>query len=1022
MELQYRLRKIISLMIIFVAITSIYILMYTTFNPIGKRYEANHGEIDLSNWYGDSIIMLNGEWDFYPGELILPEHIANYKPERIKVPGDWSTKQPFTQSGRGCGTYHLKIKLPDNDMSYAIKIQNIWMAHKIYINSALAGEEGTVANDKAGFLARNNPYVINVGKAKELDVVVQVANYIYYDGGIIHPILFGEMSDINSNDRLNYSLDMAALFTLLLFAVIHIFIYILSHKDLTYLYSGLYLLAITFGSITTSEKLLMRFLSDLPFSIQYKIQDFTVAAGFIFLSGFIYTIEPQLFNKRKRILLKAPIYIYCLAIIIVPYEVYINYKIAFASYLTLFIIVLNVRFFGLLFKKNIRELPFNEYLCIAVSMSFITLTFFNSILFYNGMSTGNIIGKLAAWAYLISLNAFLACRFMNNVNAIKKLSEDLILAGKIKDEFLGRTSQELKEPLNNIRDTVSYLLNSNKKDLSTEQKYNLEIVKNIASRSYLRINDLNDIVRLKNNDLKLNIQSVDLYPIINLTIHLLSYEIENKNLRLKNLVKPFTYVLGDELRINQIILAILSNAVKYTYVGTITIEADSDEDKAVINISDTGIGISREDWDKVFQGADEEVSDLNNSSRDIKYGLYISRQLAVKMNGTLSILRSDLGQGSTFSLKLPTAKIADAKIEAVPTDYMLERQQAQEYMENNLSTILLVDDSYLNIHAMTNILGERYRVLKASNGFEALQLLSQRKADLIITDMVMPGMSGIELIKHIRERYSLLEIPIIAITTNDNTTENEVLYQQGVNDSIVKPITKEILLVRVQTCLQLKSATLEALNNQRAFLQAQIKPHFIYNALTNIIALCYEDGEKAANMLSLLSKYLRYVFQMEQNENNITLKEEMDIIEKYVLIEKLRYGERLVYRVIVEEGIQPEDYLIPALILQPLVENAIQHGIFDKKEIGHVELNIRQKEDKLLLQVKDDGMGMEPDVVEAIINKENIHGVALKNIVRRIELNSEASFSLSSKVGVGTEIILMIPKQKIEATRTKKNV
>jgi two-component system, sensor histidine kinase ChiS len=1021
LELQYRLRKIMSLMIIFVAITSIYILMYTTFNPIGKRYEAKHGEIDLSNWYGDSIVMLNGEWDFYPGELILPENIPDYKLERIEVPGDWSRKQPFTQSGRGCGTYHLKIKLPDKDMSYAIKIQNIWMAHKIYINSAVVGEEGKVAKDRVGFLARNNPYVINVGKAKELDIVVQVANYIYYDGGIIQPILFGEMSDINSNDRLNYSLDMAALFTILLFAVIHIFIYILSHKDLTYLYSGLYLLAITFGSITTSEKLLMRFLFDLPFSIPYKIQDFTVAAGFVFLSGFIYTIEPQLFSKRKRFLLKAPIYIYCLAIIILPYEVYINYKIAFASYLTFFIVVLNVRFFGLMFRKNIRELPFNEYLCIAGSMSFITLTFFNSILFYNGMSNGNIIGKLAAWAYLISLNAFLACRFMNNVNAIKKLSEDLILAGKMKDEFLGRTSQELKEPLNNIRDTVSYLLNSGKKDLSTEQKYNLEIVKSIASRSYLRINDLNDIVRLKNNDLKLDIQTVDIYPIINLAIHLLSYDIENKNLRLKNLVKPFTYALGDELRIKQIILAILSNAVNYTYVGTITIEADSDEDKVVINISDTGIGISRKDWDNVFQGTDEEGSELPNSSRDIKYGLYISRQLAAKMNGTLSILSSDIGQGSTFSLKLPSAKIATTEIETVPTDCVLEQQQAQEYMEDNLQTILLVDDSYLNIHAMTIILGERYRVLKASNGFEALQHLSQRKTDLVITDMVMPGMSGIELIKHIRERYSLLELPIIAITTND-TIDNEVLYQQGVNDSIIKPVTKEILLIRVQTCLQLKSATLEALNNQRAFLQAQIKPHFIYNALTNIIALCYEDGEKAANMLSLLSKYLRYVFQMEQNENNITLKEEMDIIEKYVLIEKLRYGERLVYRVRIDEDIHTEDYLIPALILQPLVENAIRHGIFDKKEVGHIELNVKQEGDKLSIRVTDDGVGMEPDVVEAIINKENIHGVALKNIVRRIELNSEASFRLTSKTGVGTEIILMIPKQKVEATRTKKHV
>lgn len=209
---------------------------------------------------------------------------------------------------------------------------------------------------------------------------------------------------------------------------------------------------------------------------------------------------------------------------------------------------------------------------------------------------------------------------------------------------------------------------------------------------------------------------------------------------------------------------------------------------------------------------------------------------------------------------------------------------------------------------------------------------------------------------------------------------------------------------------QTKRAMNKATENEISFLQTQIKPHFLYNALSNIIAFCYTDGERAAHLLSMLSSYLRYLFQFGKEGHSTLLQQELDIIEAYVELEQARFGERFSYSCKIENSIDCSHIEIPSLLIQPLVENAIRHGLFEKKGIGHVQLIISKKDQFLYIQVIDDGIGMSENQRKELMEGRMIRsGIGFTNVLLRVRQISKGDFSIHSIEGEGTTIELTIP-------------
>ena len=388
-----------------------------------------------------------------------------------------------------------------------------------------------------------------------------------------------------------------------------------------------------------------------------------------------------------------------------------------------------------------------------------------------------------------------------------------------------------------------------------------------------------------------------------------------------------------------------------------------------------------------------------------------------RMGGRIWIDRSEPGQGTRIAFTLPSADPdvavpADAFVAAaMESRNRVQATQLEIVGDDRAHTVLIVDDEASNVRILLNLLGDEYNVLTAFSAQEALRKLEEHpEIDLIILDVMMPEMSGVDLCRIVRESRSLIELPILFATVKDALHDIELCFRVGGNDFIAKPFDPKTLSARVRTQLSMKSSMDQALRSEMAFLQAQIKPHFLYNAISSIVSFCYTDGEKAAYLLSVLSRYLRMVFERDQRTLQVPIRQELELIKAYVEIEKARFGDRLVYKI--ETDPDFETYLVPSLTIQPFVENAIRHGLFEKDGTGTVTLSVSDGNGYLRLDIADDGVGMPDDVLYLIRSGERPDGagIGMTNVRRRLASIPGASVTVDSALEKGTKITVYLPK------------
>lgn len=204
-----------------------------------------------------------------------------------------------------------------------------------------------------------------------------------------------------------------------------------------------------------------------------------------------------------------------------------------------------------------------------------------------------------------------------------------------------------------------------------------------------------------------------------------------------------------------------------------------------------------------------------------------------------------------------------------------------------------------------------------------------------------------------------------------------------------------------------------SVQNEVAFLQAQIRPHFIYNVINTIISFCYTDGERAAGLLTDFSKYLRLTFDLGDTGQTIRLGQEIEMIRAYTRIEQARFGDKIRVEYDIGEGLS--DRRVPPLIIQPLVENAVKHGILPGAGDGLVAVSARDSEGKTVITVKDTGVGMPAEDVARIERREQIRdGVGLLNVCHRIDRWEQARIRFNSRVGEGTTVTVTIAPGKVK--------
>ncbi|WP_047983398.1 histidine kinase [Ornithinibacillus californiensis] len=227
---------------------------------------------------------------------------------------------------------------------------------------------------------------------------------------------------------------------------------------------------------------------------------------------------------------------------------------------------------------------------------------------------------------------------------------------------------------------------------------------------------------------------------------------------------------------------------------------------------------------------------------------------------------------------------------------------------------------------------------------------------------------------------------------------------------------EELSIQLLEAFSSLDQTTKEVQRNELAFLQAQIAPHFLFNALSSIISLCYTNGEKAAKLLMNLSDYLRRSFDIDLKTDMVTIENELKLIEAYIEIEKARFGRRIQVVYDIDPEVLPVQ--ISPLIIEPLVENAIRHGVLKNKHGGKVKLTIRKRHQAVFLSIEDNGKGMDIEQIKAIQNEEmndlissQGNGISLMNVYMRLKNRYDVKLNFDT-TGSGTKVHCTIPIQE----------
>ncbi|MFE3846726.1 response regulator [Flavobacterium sp. LB3P45] len=378
-------------------------------------------------------------------------------------------------------------------------------------------------------------------------------------------------------------------------------------------------------------------------------------------------------------------------------------------------------------------------------------------------------------------------------------------AVKSKQQFLSNMSHEIRTPMNAIIGFTNVVLKTN---LDNSQKEYINAIKESGDALIVLINDILDIAKVDAGKMTFEKTVFNLSDSIATMLHFFEPKMKEKNLELQNeydAAIPFN-LIGDPMRLRQIILNLMSNAVKFTSKGKINIRIkllEEDSKKAIIEflITDTGIGIPKNRLTDIFNNFEQAAIGTSSSYGGTGLGLAIVKQL-VELQGGKIIVNSEEGKGSSFGFILTFDQINSAtETAAANTSDLIQQVPLEKNSSENIK-VLVVEDIALNQLLIKIILLDfGYDVTIASNGQIAIENLQKNKYDLILMDLQMPVMNGFEATKYIRNKLNS-NIPIIALTADVTSVDVEKCIAAGMNDYVSKPIDEKILHAKIIASLK----------------------------------------------------------------------------------------------------------------------------------------------------------------------------------------------------------------------------
>lgn len=1026
--------KRFSVMLLFLCILLSLRWAWATVFPTADAPSPDNGVLDLRGWdlQHSAPMRLDGEWAFFPNQLIDNHDLSTTNDRSstyIQVPGDWENSFPArVEDSFGYGTYRLRILIDPLKEPAALWLKKIQSSAQVEINGHSDPGIGMPATNQDDYIPNRVSFTSTYAElgVQELDVYIRVANYEDpYNGGILHSIRFGSQAAIDFERWYSIGFQLVTFIVLLLHSLYAFILFFLNRSERAPLLFGMISVAASLAIVSDNDNLLMLW---LPFNYAWSFKIRLLSYMWLaYLIVFFFRKFTSISQGRKGFFVyTAALIIYSIFMCVAPTAlVHATYHFRIFSALYLFpfawLIYLIIRLFFV--KTTDDDAVFLQLSGAAVLSSAI----WGAV--NNGITKTDLYYPVDMIAAIIGFSAYSIKKYFRKTQEIIQLNRQLREADLLKDQFLTHTSHELRTPLHGIMNIAETVLLHEKDRLHWKSMRDMDLLVKISKRMSHLLADLLDITRLREHRIVLQKEPLHVQALLPGVASMLRFMYENKPIDLKlHVDQSFPAVLADEKRLVQVLYNLMHNAIKFTERGTISITAETHDGNAIIRFSDTGVGMDEETAARAFQPYEQGTHGINEGS-GIGLGLSICKQLIELHNGSFTV-QSEPGKGTVFSFSLPLANSSfstslqqsltedGAAIELAAAS-LVNNEDPSVWAETHAASppqssndnrihILAVDDDAVNLKVLVSILStESYAITTVSSGEEALRMLDIRQWDVLMIDVMMPHMSGYELTRKIRERFSLSDLPILLLTAR---TQSEDIYTgllAGANDYVTKPVDALELKYRMRTLTNLKQSIHESMRMEAAYLQAQIQPHFLFNTLNSISALSAIDTDKMQELVEAFADYLRISFSFLNTQPVIDLSHEIDLVKAYLFIEKSRFEQRLT----VDWDIDADCQLsLPPLTIQPLVENAVKHGLTRIQGVK-VTIRVTRQGDYAYIEVKDDGIGMDEETVARLLNQPSAakSGIGLYNTNRRLIKKYGQGLIIHSKPEEGTSVSFPIP-------------
>ena len=370
-------------------------------------------------------------------------------------------------------------------------------------------------------------------------------------------------------------------------------------------------------------------------------------------------------------------------------------------------------------------------------------------------------------------------------------------SSRIKSQFLANMSHEIRTPMNAIIGFAELLLSEEK---DSEKKEKLDLIHTSGKNLLVIINDILDISKIESGRMEIEEMNFNLHATMDHLYSIFIKKAEGKGIEYSVKIDgPIPdAVSGDQNKIFQILINIIGNAMKFTVAGSVEIDCSYNNGWASIAVKDTGIGIPTDKTENIFSAFIQADSSTSRKYGGTGLGLAISRRLAEMMGGTLG-LESVVGEGSVFTLTLPLPEVKEADS---GNHILADKKSASVDVDGKLK-IIVAEDNIINQKLITAMLkGLGFECDLADNGKLAIDKIKEKKYNLLLLDMQMPVMDGLETISYIRIDENLEDLYVIALTANAMAGDKDKYIAAGCNDYLSKPLNREDLKGKLDSLLE----------------------------------------------------------------------------------------------------------------------------------------------------------------------------------------------------------------------------